>query len=84
MIGKTLTPYRIELYYLSLDGKIMAVDIAAGSHIDSGVPHTLFDATLSGIEDNGRLYPSTPDCQPFLLLKPLGEATQTPITVVLN
>ena len=36
-----------ELYYLSLDGKMMAVDINAGARIESGSPRLLFDTRLS-------------------------------------
>jgi hypothetical protein len=72
-----------ELYYLAADGKLMAVDITADAKIDSGTPRELFDTelTLSPLNDQYRV---TPDGQRFLVLKPVTEATPTPITVVLN
>ena len=72
-----------ELYYLAADGKLMAVDITAGATLDSGTPRELFDTglTLSPLQDQYRV---TPDAQRFLVLKPVTEATPTPITVVVN
>jgi eukaryotic-like serine/threonine-protein kinase len=73
-----------ELYYFSLDGKLMAVDITGGSVIVSGTPHELFDTKLNILLPHFRIYSATPDGKRFLLLKPLAEATPTPITIVLN
>jgi Tol biopolymer transport system component len=72
-----------ELYYLAPDGKLMAVNMTAGAEIDSGTPRELFDTelTLSPLQDQYRV---TPDGQRFLVLKPISEATPTPITVVVN
>ena len=72
-----------ELYYLAADGKLMAVDITAGATLDSGTPREMFDTglTLSPLQDQYRV---TPDGQRFLVLKPVAEATPTPITVVVN
>jgi hypothetical protein len=72
-----------ELYYLAPDGKLMAVNMTAGAEIDSGTPRELFDTelTLSPLQDQ---YRATPDGQRFLVLKPISEATPTPITVVVN
>jgi hypothetical protein len=72
-----------ELYYLAPDGKLMAVNITASAHIDSGIPRELFDTglTLSPLQDQYRV---TPDGQRFLVLKPISEATPTPITVIVN
>ena len=36
-----------ELFYLSLDGKIMALDVKAGSTIETGVPHMLLQTKIS-------------------------------------
>jgi eukaryotic-like serine/threonine-protein kinase len=72
-----------ELYYLSLDGKLMAAGITAGEKIQSGIPRMLFETglTTDPIRDQ---YAVTPDGQRFLLLRPLTGATPTPITVVIN
>jgi serine/threonine protein kinase/Tol biopolymer transport system component len=72
-----------ELYYLSLDGKLMAVSISTGKKIDSGKPHVLFDANLS-VNENSHGYLPNADGSRFLLLKPVAEAASTPITIVFN
>ena len=62
---------------------VMAVNMTAGAKIDSSTPRELFDTelTLSPLQDQ---YKVTPDGQRFLVLKPVSEATPTPITVVVN
>lgn len=72
-----------ELYYVDLDGNLMAVDIAADSRIDSGRPRALFRTGLS-VQTFARQYAATSDGQRFLVLLPVAEATPTPITVVVN
>ena len=72
-----------ELYYLSLDGKMMAVDIKADARIESGIPHLLFNTGLE-VDLNDSQYAVTADGQRFLLLKPISETTPIPITVVPN
>ena len=73
-----------ELYYLTLDGKMMAVDVKGNARIEPGIPKMLFDTKLGFVNPNNNQYEVTSDGQRFLLLKPLSEATPTPITVVLN
>jgi serine/threonine protein kinase/Tol biopolymer transport system component len=73
-----------ELYYLAPDGKLMAVDIAAGeTTIDSGTPRLLFDThlTVDQIRDQ---FAVTADGQRFLVETTIAAATPAPITVVLN
>jgi len=72
-----------ELYYLSLDGKMMAVDIKADSKIESGIPVELFNTGLIVGPYDGQ-YDVTSDGQRFLILNPLAETALIPITVVLN
>jgi serine/threonine protein kinase len=71
-----------ELYYLSPDGKLMAVDITAGLKLDCGASRTLFDTGLRMSPVNDQ-YAVTRDGQRFLVLKP-QEGTPAPLTVVLN
>jgi serine/threonine protein kinase/Tol biopolymer transport system component len=74
-----------ELFYLSSDGKIMTVGLAAGQGgIEPGIPRILFDTGLYINEAGGRHYDVTADGERFLLLKPLTGGPPTPITVVLN
>jgi len=64
----------------------MAADITTGAGINSGIPRELFDTGLivnQAVNEGGQ-YAVTSDGRRFLLLKPLAEATSTPITVVLN
>src|SRR5579864_1094286 len=69
-----------ELYYYSLDGKIMTVDIKAGPQFQFGVPKTLFEARISTrnisfeVSKDGR----------FLLPVLVEQETSKPMTVVLN
>lgn len=74
---------RTELYYLSLDGRMMAASITTGAKLDSGIPRSLFETGLS-INPGQDQYAVTPDGQRFLLLKPLSEGAQTPLTVIVN
>jgi Tol biopolymer transport system component len=73
-----------ELYYLALDGKMMAVDITtSGQKIDSSTPRVLFDSGLT-VDPQRDQYAVTPDGQRFLILKAVADAAPTPITVVVN
>ncbi|HUJ80623.1 MAG TPA: hypothetical protein VLW83_02005, partial [Candidatus Acidoferrales bacterium] len=74
-----------ELYYLALDGKLMAVDIATNPVFRAGLPRALFQAPpdtggIAGVHAWGL----TPDGKRFLFLAPVEQATQAPFTVVLN
>ncbi len=70
---------------MSVDGKVMAVDIVAGQGgIEPGIPRVLFDTGLYINEPGGRHYDVTADGGRFLLLKPLTEGASTPITIILN
>ena len=70
-----------ELYYLALDGKLMAVDTTTSAGFGSGIPRSLFDTGLSvsPLQDQ---YAVTSDGERFLVLK--GGAAPSPITVVVN
>jgi Tol biopolymer transport system component len=72
-----------ELYYLALDGKMMAVEIRANGKIEPGIPRALFDTGLNTDPSNDQ-YDVAPDGQRFILFKSLVESEQTPITVVTN
>jgi Tol biopolymer transport system component len=72
-----------ELYYLLPDGTLMAVEMTVGTTIEPGIPRPLFQTRLtpSAITDQ---YAVTADGQRFLVLTPVGDASETPITVVFN
>jgi Tol biopolymer transport system component len=77
-----------ELFYVSADGKLMAVDVKTTASFEAGIPHALFDPSFLG--GSGGMfvfrYDVTPDGQRFLV-NTLGQseaAAPETITVVLN
>jgi eukaryotic-like serine/threonine-protein kinase len=72
-----------ELYYLAPDGKLMAVEIAASSVFQAGVPKVLFQALREAEFANETQWDVTPDGKRFLFPAP-AEQGQAPFTVVLN
>ena len=78
-----------ELFYIALDGRLMAVPIRLASNrqsVEAGVPVPLF-ATRVGGAVQGTLrqqYVVSADGDRFLMNTVTGEASVTPITVVLN
>ena len=71
-----------ELFYLALDGKLMAVDVKAGATIETGVPKVLFQTPITVRPTDGQ-FCVTGDGRRFLFGEPVGEAGKA-ITVVLN
>ena len=73
-----------ELYYLSPDGDLMAVAVAAGPTLSIGKPEKLFrapvDPTFSLI---ARLYDAAADGQRFLMVAPAAETSRA-VHVILN
>jgi len=56
-----------ELFYLSTDRKLMAVDVKTGpSTFEAGVPRQLFDTRITVLEGRN-IYAVTPDGQRFLI-----------------
>jgi Tol biopolymer transport system component len=72
-----------ELFYIAADRKLMAVDVKLGSTFETSAPKTLFQTQVVRHEAPNR-YVVTGDGQRFLVNSPVGEVSQTPITVVLN
>jgi len=74
-----------ELFYLALDGKLMAVDVKTRSAtFEAGIPKPLFQTQLSATYQGRNMYVVSPDAQHFLLLAPAAPARPDPITVVVN
>ena len=70
-----------ELFYLALDGKLMAVDVKPGSTLEVGIPKILFDTQIA-VNPIIDQYAVTPDGQRFLVNVPLpGSST---LTVLVN
>jgi serine/threonine protein kinase len=81
--GGTLPRWRrdgSELFYIALDGRLMAVPVLAGDTFKTGVPDSLFK--LDSINDIQ--YDASPDGQRFLMSTRERGAVSTPFTVVLN
>jgi Tol biopolymer transport system component len=82
-----------ELYYLGLDGSIMAVEVAPGETFDAGPPTALFSTGVVVRELVFEyFYDVTADGQRFLVnlsvtppaSAPTGDAPPVPITVIVN
>ncbi len=72
-----------ELYYFSLDNKLMAVEVSLGAEVKRETPKELF--ALNDIRANpGASFAVTRDGQRFLLVTSAEETSVTPFTVVLN
>jgi len=74
-----------ELFYLSPDHKMMAVEVNTDSaNFQAGIPKSLFQVQLvDGFLWRNR-YVVSADGQRFLILSPTGETAGNPITVVVN
>jgi dipeptidyl aminopeptidase/acylaminoacyl peptidase len=72
-----------ELYYLALDGKMMAIDVIPGAMFKTGVPKFLFETRLRHPTPVMDQYGVSPDGHKFLVAEPL-EPVAKPITMVLN
>jgi Tol biopolymer transport system component len=75
-----------ELFYLSADRAVTAVEVDSNAGIAFGTPHSLFRASLSGNPADARdLYAATADGSKFLLDSPVEEkATDRSITVIVD
>jgi Tol biopolymer transport system component len=71
-----------ELFYITQDGKLMAVSVKIGSTIETGVPKLLFQTGLAFNLQNNE-YCVSGDGTRFLFGEPIAEAA-TPFNVVLN
>src|SRR5262249_3981642 len=72
-----------EIFYIGLDRKMMAVDLTFGDTLVVDRPKTLFQKERGWFDAPNR-YVVTRDGQRFLINNPVEQASQTPITVVLN
>ena len=70
----------MEVFYLALDGKMMAVPVKSAATFEPGVAVPLFETHAAGFVP----YDVSPDGR-FLINTPVeSDASSTPITVVLN
>jgi eukaryotic-like serine/threonine-protein kinase len=72
-----------EMYYLSLDQKLMAVGVGPGPSF--GAPTELFQVRVAGgVSEQRTHYVPSRDGQRFLINTRISDTTMVPITVVLN
>ena len=71
-----------ELFFMTLDGKLMITDVRAGSMLETGAPHVLFQSPGSMFPVNFE-YSVTGDGKRFIFREPAGDS-RAPIAVVLN
>ena len=71
-----------ELYYVAADARLMAVEVAAGSAFQTGIPQPLFNVFTSSPAASPEV---TPDGKRFLIAAPLQQSgAEAPITMLLN
>jgi len=70
-----------ELYYVALDGELMAVEVKANHRFEVGDPKPLFKTWIDNIEAG---YELSHDGQRFVMLAPEGDLSSAPLTVILN
>jgi len=78
-----------ELFYVAPDDRLMAVPIhfaSNGKTVEVGTPLGLFTTNvgIGAPNTNRQQYMVAPDGQSFVMNSVLGEATSSPITVILN
>jgi serine/threonine protein kinase len=71
-----------ELFYVTDDRKMMAVEVKSGATFEHGAPKMLFDGLAVKMADS--TFAVTADGQRFLLVMEAEESNTTPFTVVLN
>jgi Tol biopolymer transport system component len=70
-----------ELFYLTVDGKVMSVNVKGGARAKTDVPRVLFQGPAR-VEPKWGAYSVTGDGKKFIFLEPVE--TKRPFTVVLN
>jgi Tol biopolymer transport system component len=76
-----------ELYYIALDGKLMAAEINLARQFEHGVPKTLFTTRIlrgGAASTDVFRYAPAPDGKRFLINSTAEDTTSSPITIVLN
>jgi Tol biopolymer transport system component len=73
-----------ELFYLTLDGTLMAVPMSGAAAMEPGIATTLFRTPVPVVNAVTNQYAVSADGQRFLLAVPSGNGGQMPITVTLN
>lgn len=75
-----------ELFYVALDGALMAVDVSIAGAFGAGAPRRLFDAGLTFVPQNKtwmNQYAVARDGQRFLINRSIPESAPAAITAVI-
>jgi Tol biopolymer transport system component len=75
---------RREIYYVSIDRKLMAVPVKLEPEFDAGAPHALFEAHVRTESVVAAKQYDTLDGERFLLNRSVGEQGSLPMTLVQN
>ena len=74
-----------ELFYISTDGRMMAVDVAARPAFAAGVPRPLFEINVMDLwQDARNHYDVSRDGARFLVASPVENTKRLPLTMVVN
>jgi Tol biopolymer transport system component len=73
-----------ELFYVSPDRKVMAVDIRSGSTLESSSPRALFQTQIVPAVEARNHFDAAPDGQRFVVNSRRPEDASLPINVVVN
>lgn len=71
-----------ELFYISPDGRVMAVDIRTEPRFEAGTPRALFQTRILPLVEARNNYDVTADGQRFLVNSRRPEDASLPVTVV--
>lgn len=74
-----------ELFYISPDWKMMAVDVSTKPSFQSGTPHALFDTNMfdTGIRNGPMSWDVAPDGKRFLIITDKTQETSS-MNLILN
>ncbi len=72
-----------EIYYVGLDGALMAAPVSAGQTFSVGAPESLFQTRLR-VWTIARQYVASRDGQRFLMIYPTQDPAASPLHVLLN
>jgi Tol biopolymer transport system component len=74
-----------ELFYISSNRRLTAVDVRTETSFEMGGTHPLFDTHIDELwEDARNHFDVSADGQRFLLVQPLADSRSLPITVLVN
>jgi serine/threonine-protein kinase len=72
-----------ELFYLSPELKVMAVEITLEPRFSVGIPKTLFEPKVRPVQISYQ-YDVSPDGQRFIVLRTVKDQGEPPLTVIQN